>query len=132
MKIVCDTNVLISGVLFDGPPRQILHLAIEGIVQNHISQAIETEFRDVISRKKFGLSPDHVEAICHQVEETFEKVFPIKHFSIIEADPDDDAILECAYAAKAAYIISGDKHLLDLGKFKSTSILAPAEFLKLF
>ena len=131
MKIVCDTNVLISGVLFGGPPRNILLLAIEGIVNNYISPAMASEFRDVISRKKFGLKPAQVEAICLQIEDTFEKVFPQKRIKIVKADPDDNAILECAYAAKADYIVSGDNHLLELGKFMKTPILSPADFLKL-
>lgn len=131
MKIVCDTNVLISGILFAGPPRDVLRLAIEGIVRNYISPAIETEFRDVISRKKFGLKPLQVEAICQQFEDTFERVFPKKSFNIIKADPDDNAILECAFAAKAGYIISGDAHLLELGKFGKILILSPAEFCKI-
>lgn len=132
MKIVCDTNMLISGVLFSGPPRNVLLLVIEGIVRNYISPTIASEFRDVISLKKFGLKPAQIEAICLQIEDTFEKVFPQKRINTVKADPDDNAILECADAAKADYIVSGDSHLLELGKFQKTPILSPADFLKLF
>ena len=130
MIITCDTNVLVSGVLFDGPPRHILKLVARGDITNVTSLDILKEARDVLMRPKFGLSPSQVKAIIETFDDTFESVVPQKKVCVIKKDPTDDRILEAALAGNAQYIVSGDKHLLDLGTWRRIEILRPAEFLE--
>ena len=64
MKIVCDTNVLVSGILFGGNPREILRLCSAGKVINFISPEMMQEVEDVLQRPKFGLLPEQVYRIA--------------------------------------------------------------------
>ena len=129
MRIVCDTNVLISGILYGGPPREVLGQIIEGKHEAFISSAIEDELRAVLARRKFGLSPPQVQQIIQQVHELFQAVFPDQVIEVISADPADNAVVECAAAAGADVIVSGDRHLLDLVRFGEIRIVSPADFL---
>lgn len=129
MKIVCDTNVLISGILFGGHARQILNLSSMGRVTNFISEPILAEVEDVLSRPKFKLTPSQVSGIIALFRDTFELTYPSKKHKVIEADPDDDLILDAAVEADAGVIISGDSHLRNLGKWKNIRILTPADFI---
>jgi putative PIN family toxin of toxin-antitoxin system len=132
MKIVCDTNVLISGILFGGNARQILDLATRGAVTNAISADILNEAQGVLLRPKFGLSTSQVLGILELFRDTFETVIPDCPVAAITDDPDDNRILEAALAAKADAIVSGDKHLLDLGTWNGIPILSLADFLRCF
>ena len=132
MKIVCDTNVLISGILFHGHSREILRLSSRGIIQNFISPDILEEVEEVLLRPKFGLPPEQVDGILQLFRDSFNLVEPIQKLSVVEADPDDDRILEVAHEAKAEYIVSGDHHLQDIKKWKSIRIVSPTEFMKKF
>ena len=57
---------------------------------------------------------------------------PVGDLKVVEADPDDDKFIDCALHAKAGFVISGDKHLLDVGRYEGIRIVTPAEFLKVF
>jgi len=76
VNIVCDTNVLISGVLFGGHAREILQLASRGVLINFISPDILREAERVLGRSKFGLRPEHVIEIMALFKDTFEIVIP--------------------------------------------------------
>ena len=130
MKVVCDTNVLISGILFGGNPRKILELASEGEITNYISPAIAEEFQGVLARPKFGLTSQQCISIMEEVRDLFVSVSPKQEVDVVQADPDDNAILACALSAKAEMIISGDPHLRNLKEFRGIVIVSPAEFLK--
>lgn len=130
MRIVCDTNVLVSGILFGGHARQILLLASRGRLTNFISDDILHEAKDVLLRPKFKLSPQQVIAIIALFRDTFELVFPVQRHKVVQSDPDDDRILDAAVEAQAEIIVSGDKHLLSLGLWRGIRILSPAEFVK--
>ena len=129
MNIVCDTNVLISGILFPGHSRKILQLASRGVVTNAISADILREAEDVLLRPKFSLSPEQVLSIVALFRDTFVFVTPSRRVTAIQADPDDNRILEAALAAHANFIVSGDKHLLDLGQWQDVRIVSPAQFM---
>jgi len=130
MRIVCDTNVLISGFLFGGNPREVLRLCSSGKVINCISPAIIQEVEAVLHRPKFALSPEQVYRIIGLFRDTFMMVTPKNQVDFITLDPDDDRILEAADAAEAKMIVSGDKHLLELVSWKDILIMTPADFLK--
>ncbi len=128
-RVVLDTNVLISGVLFGGKPRRIIESVVKGKINAYLSPVILDEFKDVIARPKFGLGDETSFEITREIEDTFLFVFPKIVIERIKDDPDDNAILECALAADAEYIVTGDPHLLGLDSFKGIQILTPATFL---
>lgn len=129
MRIVCDTNVLVSGILFGGHARHILVLSSRGGLINAISDDILDEAKAVLLRPKFKLTHSQVAVIISLFRDTFELVFPKKHHRVIQADPDDDYILDAAVAARAEAIVSGDKHLLSLKSWQGIRILSPAELI---
>ena len=130
MNIVCDTNVLISGVLFGGHAREILRLASRGVLINFISLDILREVDDVLRRSKFGLRPDHVLEIITLLKDTFEIVIPSIRVQAIQSDPRDNHVIEAALAARAEFIISGDKHLLELREWRGIHLISPAQFVE--
>ncbi len=129
MNIVCDTNVLVSGILFGGNPREVLRLCSTLRVVNFISPDIMQEVEDVLRRPKFGLLPEQVYRIMGIFMETFAMVTPTIAVNDITVDRDDNRILEAAHAAAAQVVVSGDKHLLELVSWRGISILTPADFL---
>jgi putative PIN family toxin of toxin-antitoxin system len=129
VRIVCDTNVLVSAIVFGGRPREVLETVIAGRTQGFLSAALEQEFREVLIRPKFGLSQRHVHHICQALRDLLQTVYPKEKISAIKEDPADNAVLACALAAGADCIISGDAHLLKLGRFRNIRILRPSEFL---
>ena len=131
-KVVLDTNVLISGILFGGNPRQIFELVIQGKIDAYISPAIFSEFREVLIRPKFSLTHEKCFLIAKEIEYLFGFVFPQITVDLIKDDPDDNIILECALAADVEYIITGDTHLLTLKSFEKIKIISPAMFIAEF
>ncbi|MDY6988519.1 MAG: putative toxin-antitoxin system toxin component, PIN family [Thermodesulfobacteriota bacterium] len=130
MKTVCDTNVLISGILFPGNPRRILQAASQGVITICISAEILHEAQEVLLRPKFGLHAEEVANIIGLLADTFHLVAPATRVRAVQADPDDDRILEAALAAGADFIVSGDRHLLALGKWRRVPIVSPARFVE--
>lgn len=130
MNIVCDTNVLISGVLFGGHAREILRLASRGVLINFISPDILREVDNVLRRSKFGLRPDHVLEIITLFKDTFEIVIPSIRVQAIRSDSEDNHVIEAALAARAEFIISGDKHLLELREWQDIHLISPAVFME--
>ncbi len=132
MRVVCDTNVLISGILFGGKPRDLLRLTSSGKITNFTSPALLKELEDVLQRPKFGLNEEKVYGIIRLFRETFSIIMPETELSVITDDPDDNRVLEAASAADAEAIISGDGHLLDLAEWNEIPILTPTAFLNKF
>lgn len=132
MRGVCDTNVLISGILFGGKPRELLRLCSSGKVTNFTSPALLKEVETVLIRPKFGLNEEQVYGIIRLFRDTFSIARPESSLSVISADPDDNRVLEAASAAQAEAIISGDVHLLDLVRWNGIPVFTPADFLMEF
>ena len=129
IRTVLDTNVIISGIVFGGPPRKVLELAIEARISNAVSEAILNEVKGVLSGSKFRFPAGMVRHIITELENISDVVFPGEKVDVIRDDPDDNMILECALAAAASHIVSGDSHLLRIGGFRGIRILSPAEFI---
>jgi len=89
-RIVLDTNVLISAILFNGAPREILELIIRGAVDCSLSLAILDELRDVLQRPKFGLSPEQAVQIIKELHAVCEVIHPSRQIHVVTADPDDN------------------------------------------
>jgi putative PIN family toxin of toxin-antitoxin system len=129
--VVLDTNVLISAMLFGGPPREILEMIVAGAVDCSLSLPILDELTEVLQRPKFGFSSQQAMIVVEEFSALCSIVSPSERICVISADPDDDRILECALEAQADIIVSGDAHLLGLGRHKGIRILSPSEFLRM-
>ncbi len=129
LKVVLDTNVWISA-FFGGPPRQILELWADGKIAICLSPAMFDEYTAVMMRMGFIESPRYQEYLALIAEGNnilFTARTPELH--VVEDDPDDDRFIECAVALECDYIVSGDKHLLQLQRYLHIPILSPREFL---
>lgn len=128
VRIVIDTNVIISALVFGGAPRSVLDLAAAGLCECCFSQPIRDEVKRVLIHK-FGWAEVRAEAALTTLSSWFIEIKPTGQLSVVKEDPDDDRILECAVAAGAKLIISGDRHLLLPGDFQSIRIMTVREFL---
>ncbi len=130
MRAVYDTNVLISIFLSNGVPKKVFMRVLKGDVGLLLSEQLLSEFKGVISRKKFGFSKEDVMRMTDLLQKAGYIVEPRVRLNHIKDDPDDDRVLECAVAGNAGYIVSGDRHLLDLGEFRGIKIVTAAKFLE--
>ena len=131
IKIVLDTNIFISGILFGGNPRTILNLIIEGKFKLFVSDDILNELKEVLNRKKFNFPTENIHHILNEIELISELITPSQHYEVVDRDPDDNIIIDCAVASGADFIITGDKDLLEIGSFKNSKIVHPSDFLDL-
>jgi putative PIN family toxin of toxin-antitoxin system len=128
-RIVLDTNVLISAIVFGGRPREVLDKLISGTFAMAISAEMLAEFQGVLEGKKFRYPSAIVRTIVNELLAVSELVRPTMKVEQIKADPADNRILECALESSAACIVTGDRHLLELGQFEGIPILDVAAFL---
>lgn len=129
LKVVLDTNIYISAILFGGNPERIRKLSKEKELEILISEAIIAEVAEIL-RKKFNWESWQISQIIDEIRESTALVIPNQTLSVTKKDEDDNRILECAIEGKVQYIVSGDKqHLLPLKEYQGIKILAPAEFL---
>lgn len=133
IKIVLDTNILISSQLFKGELSRIVDLWKNGSIIPLFSRETFREFKMVLEYPKFSLTRQEINLIIE------EEVFP--YFEIIEImdkvkkvcrDGDDDKFIACAVTAPADFIVSGDKDLLDIREYKSVRIISALELLNMF
>jgi putative PIN family toxin of toxin-antitoxin system len=125
---VYDTNVIVSAILKPGSiPASLVGLAMEGAVRLFLTQEILEEYREVLKRPKFGLDPSAVDAFLQDIEKAAVMVYPTKRVRNALDEP-DNRILECAQAAKAHYLVTGNKKHFPFSQFKGTKIVSPAEF----
>jgi len=133
MRLVLDTNVVVSGLLWHGPPRQVVDAARAGRVSLFTTPALLEELQDVLSRPKFAkrLAAAGVtsETLVLGYAALAVLVQPVDIAAVIADDPDDDAVLACAITAQAEAIASGDPHLLQLGQFQGIPMVSPAQVL---
>jgi putative PIN family toxin of toxin-antitoxin system len=133
VRIVIDTNLWVSGLLWRGLSGKLLRLAEAGKVELCMTPSMLAELAEVLSYERFqprltelGLTTAELIAYAMKLASVFEVS---GETSIVAADPDDDVFLHCAAVAKVAYVVSGDHHLLDLGEYASASILTVRDFL---
>jgi uncharacterized protein len=129
MNIVVDTNVIVSALVFGGLPRRVFELIEVGHCRFFHSAEIESETPRVL-RDKFGWDEERLDRDLRVLWAKAERVTPRIRVSAVGDDPDDNRILECAFAASADTIISGDGHLLRLRVYEGIAILTPREFLR--
>jgi putative PIN family toxin of toxin-antitoxin system len=122
VRAVIDTNILVSALIKRGKPRKlVLKLLEEHMVI--LSREMLAELADVLTRDKFAVKPSQVERFLAILVRKSKIVALSSRFEVISEDPDDDVVLNTAYAGKAEYIVTGDRHLLALKEFKRTKIV---------
>jgi hypothetical protein len=134
MRVVLDVNVLVSATISArGSPARIMELWEEERFEVVISPEIIGELGQVIRypkiQEKYHLPEQYVEKFLGLISNQAIVVEPVRKITQIKSDPTDNRYLECAIAGRAAYIISGDQHLLRLVEYQGIPILSPAEFL---
>lgn len=123
LRVVFDSNVYISALLFGGPPRHILELALRREVVLVASDDIINETAGKL-REKFSWPEHRIQQFVRQTSKLAELYNPQVKLSVVKDEP-DNRILECAVAGEANLIISGDKHLLKLKSFENIPIQPP-------
>lgn len=133
MRAVADTNVVVSGLLWQGPPRRVLDLARSGSLDLFTSPALLVELEEVLVRRKFtrrleaaGVDPQD---LILGYAALARVVLPAERPRAVVDDPDDDEVLACALAARAEVIVSGDRHLRALGTFQGIRIVTASDLL---
>jgi putative PIN family toxin of toxin-antitoxin system len=133
IRVVLDTNVLISALLFKGELSRIVGLWQKGKIIPVISKETFGELRTVLEYPKFSLSRAEAESLIeHEILPFFEVVNVSKHVKGAYRDPGDDKFISCALSADADCIVTGDKDLSDLRKYQSTRIIDASDFIKMF
>lgn len=130
MRVVLDTNVLISGVIATGTPHKVLVAGYSGEYQIVVSVPTLSEFRETLQKypDRFGLDEEEIQEEVETLRYYAEFVEPDESYRVVDADPDDDKFFEAAVAGHADYIVSGDQHLLDVGSFREIEVVTPREF----
>lgn len=128
IRVVLDTNVILSAIIFGGKPRTILENVIRKNIGLYFSEAILNELKRVLNRPKFHYPAKIIRLIISEFTSIGELVDPTTRISTISRDPEDNRILECAVEAGVDYVVTGDSHLLELGKYENIWILTPAQF----
>lgn len=133
MRLVLDTNVVASAMLWGGVPRLLLQAGRTGQIRLFTSAPMLAELTDILGRRKFGAKisasgltldelVDHYATLATLVRPTpTERIAP---------DPDDDVVIGTALAATADLIVTGDKPLLSVGEYRSIRIVGVAEAVK--
>ncbi|MGQ0545672.1 MAG: putative toxin-antitoxin system toxin component, PIN family [Betaproteobacteria bacterium] len=135
MRLVLDTNVVASGLLWDsGPPARLLEIAGTQSVELFTSTALLAELARILAREKFAR---HVEASALSIDDlvlgyaALSTVIASASISpAVAQDPDDDRVLACALAARVDAVVSGDHRLLNLKTYQGIDIISPAEALR--
>ena len=132
MRVVLDTNVLVSALLFGGVASELVALWQKSDITILLSRNILEEYFQVLAYPKFELSKEEIREIIEGELLPFVQIIkPRIRLKVVKRDSSDDKFLECAVAGKASVLIYGDKELLRLGRnYHAIQILSPSQFLK--
>jgi uncharacterized protein len=127
-KVVFDTNILVSGHFWKGPPYRCLLAAEAGLAVVLLSDPIVSELREKLT-DKFALPVAEVDAILDRLSTHAERVHVQGRSGWVPQDPDDDKFIDAALSGGATIVVSGDRHLLALGTVEGIEILTARQFL---
>ena len=133
MRVVADTNTVLSAFLWGGQPKAVLDAARDERITLHTSPVLLAELEDVLSRAKFARRISQAGSTAAQMLTEYRALVTVTLPAPIaptSRDPDDDHVLACALTAKAQLIVSRDGDLLDLVTFRGISILPAAQALQ--
>lgn len=128
IRVVLDTNVIVSGLLVsEGFPAAILDLALQRKVRAAFSHPILAEMEQVLRSPRFNFKPRKIGSFLVLFKSRAKLVFPSRTLDVCRADPSDNRFLECAEAAKAEFLITGNKSHFPL-RHRNTVVVSPREF----
>lgn len=128
-KVVLDTNIIVSAFGWGGKPADIMRLITGGEILNFTSVEMLTELKKVIGYPKLAF-PEALQANIIEIIFNASSIVNIhESLDIIDGDPCDNKVLECAISANVEFIISGDKHLLNLKNFRGIEIITAEDYL---
>ena len=133
MKVVVDTNVIASSLISDrGAPWKIVSLLRDQKIEIVVSDELLREYSQTLNYEKLHrfhkLSSDEVRQYLSELKSVSHFVVVAERIAAISADPSDNKFIEAAVAGNADFIVSGDKHLLELGEYEGIQIVTPAIF----
>ncbi len=132
MRIVFDTNVVMSASFWRGAPFDCLAAWAEGRCEAAVSPVLLAEYHETFDELQLEYPGRHPVAWVEALTEAATLVFPAERATGATADVGDEMVLECALGAEADCLVTGDKkHLLPLKEFRGIRIVSPAEFLRL-
>ncbi|MCJ7720007.1 MAG: putative toxin-antitoxin system toxin component, PIN family [Candidatus Hadarchaeum sp.] len=131
VKVVADTNVIVSALFWRGNESKIIDLVEKGKIKLFTSVALLDELKKVLGYERFGLGEKTVDDNVKYILTISEISSPKRRLKIIREDPADDKVLECALEGKVRYIVSGDMHLLRSRKFRGIRIIRAKELLSI-
>lgn len=133
MRVVLDTNVVASGLLWDGVPARLIDAGKSARIELSTSRVLLAELTRILRRPKFakiiGAGDITVDDLVLGYAEIAVEVIPARMNPVITADPDDDHVLACALAAQADLIVSGDSDLLNLKRYQNIDIVTAGDAL---
>ena len=130
LKVVFDTNVIVSAALYEKSlPALLLSLALKDKVKFFVSPALLNEYEAVLKRPRFKLGQKQITELMGKINQRALIVTPTKRLKILKADEPDNQILECAIKAKADFIITGNKKHFPFEEFRGSKIVTPREFI---
>lgn len=130
-RVTFDSNIFISAFLRGGKPLELLEMARAGLIELAVSEDILNETGRVLGTK-FKVPPEDVQAFREEILAFAELETPGERLDAVPADPTDSRIVECAVVAGSETIVTGDRHLLELGSFRGIKIQRPSDFLAEF
>jgi uncharacterized protein len=128
IRVVIDTNVYISALMFGGLPGFLFDLAFLQSFVLILSPALLDELDEKL-RLKFEVSAEDAAMTRAKLHSVARIVEPDEILHVIEEDPDDNRVLECAVKGQADTIVSGDRHLLRLAHYRGISIVTVRQFI---
>ena len=133
MKVVIDTNVVVSSLMsVHGAPWRVINLLKSQHFELVLSDEILLEYAQTLNYEKVirfhKLTPNETRQFLSELKSSSKSVVSTERIYAISADPDDNKFIEVAVAGDADFIISRDKHLLDLGEYEGIQIVTPAMF----
>jgi uncharacterized protein len=130
-RVVLDTNVLISALLFKGRVSGFVALWQQGRLAPLLSKETFRELRKVLTYPRFALNQEEIRAILEEeVLPFFEIVDPVEPIEGVCTDPDDDPFIACAVSGGAEFVVTGDAQLVGLRRYRTVRFVTPSEFLR--
>ncbi len=130
IRVVLDTNVVVSALLFAGAPGELVGLWKRGLIRPLLSREILDEYLRVLAYPKFQLTEEEIRFLLfREILPWFEVVEVTDHSLYVPEDPEDDKFLRCAVSGRADFLVSGDQHLLSLPR-PPVPVLSVREFLR--
>jgi putative PIN family toxin of toxin-antitoxin system len=127
-RVVLDSNVIVSGLGWSGPPARVLDAALDGHLVLLTSPPLLAELRRVLAYPKLAQVLGEHNKLADLVEAGSVVVLPTRVIAVVN-DESDNRVLEASVKGAADYIVSGDEHLLGLGSFEHIPIVTPVQFI---